>query len=152
MTAMADHDRHLAICADHLRAATDGDKPLLAGAQGLRSLLSALASGQPLDPQLVGETTRLLFAVAPRIADAASGRLAPEHCYTALGCANAALTCREASRRFDLIAFAAVLEAEIRALHLRDMITAGSQIDLAVALFRNPVVAPPYLAGSLTVH
>jgi len=151
MTAAA-HDQHLSQAADHLRAAIAGDKPLLDGAQGLRSLLYALVPGQTLDPQLVGEVSRLLFAVAPRIADVAAGRLAPEHCYVALGCACAALTCMDTPRRFDLIAYTAILEAEIRALHLRDYISAGSQIDLSAALSRNPVIAGPYLAGPLTVH
>ena len=151
MTA-ATHDQHLAQAADHLRAAIAGDKPLLDGAQGLRSLTYALATGQPFDPQLAGEFSRLLFAVAPRIADAASGRLAPEHVYIALGCACAAMTCMDAERLRGLLAFAAILEAEIRALFLRDMIAAGSQIDLAVALSRNPVIAAPYMAGAMTAH
>jgi hypothetical protein len=151
MTA-AVHDQHLAQAADHLRAAVAGEKPLLDGALGLRSLIYSLGSGQSLDPQLAGEVSQLLFAAAPRIADAASGRLTPEHVYTALGCACAALTCMNAERLRDLLAFTAILEAEIRALFLRDMIAAGSQIDLAAALSRTPVVAAPYLAGPLTAH
>lgn len=150
MTATA--DQHMAQAIDHLRAAVAGDKPLLNGAQALRSLLIVLAAGVPLDPQMAGETSRLLFAAAPRIVDAAAGRIAPEHVYTALGCASAAMTCMEAPRRFDLIAYAAVLEAEIRALHIRDIITTRGQVDLVEMLFRNPVVAAPYLAGPLTVH
>lgn len=150
MTATA--DQHLAQAIDHLRAAVAGDKPLLKCAQALRSLLTVLASGHRLDPHLAGEVSRLLFAVAPRIAEAAAGRIAPEHVYTALGCASAALTCMEVPRRFDLIAYAAILEGEIRALHLRDIVTARGQPDLAASLSRNPVVAAPYLAGPLTVH
>lgn len=152
MTTAAAHDQHLAQAADHLRAAIAGEKPLLDGAQGLRSLTYALGSGQPLDPQLAGEIAQLLFAAAPRLADAASGRLAPEHVYTAMGCACAAMTCMDAERLRGLMAFAAILEAEIRALFLRDMIAAGSQIDLAAALSRTPVIAAPYLAGPMTAH
>lgn len=145
-------DQHLTQAAYHLRKVIDGDKPLLAGAQGLWSLMGALAPGWALDPQLAGEVSRLLFAVAPSLAEAAVGRLAPEHVYTALGTASAAMTCMEAPRRFDLIAYTAVLEAEMRALHLRDVITAGSQIDLAVTLSRNPTIAAPFLAGPLTIN
>lgn len=151
MTA-ASFNHYLAQTIDYLRSAVAGGKPLLAGAQGVRSLLTVLAAGDPIDPQFAGETSRLLFAVAPRIADAAAGRIAPEHIYTALGCASAAITCTDAPRRFSLIAFTAVLEAEIRALHLRDMIAASGQNDLVDALSRNPVVAPPYLVGLQTVH
>ena len=75
MTATA--DQHMAQAIDHLRAAVAGDKPLLAGAQGLRALLAVLAAGVPLDPRLAGEASRLLFAAAPRIADAAAGRITP---------------------------------------------------------------------------
>lgn len=151
MTAAA-HDQHLAQAADHLRAAIAGEKPLLDGALGLRSLFNSLASGQPIDPQLAGEVSRLLFAAAPRIADAASGRLAPEHIFVALGCASAAMGNVDAERLRALMAFAAILEAEIRALHLRDYLAAGSQIDLAVALSRTPVIAAPYPVGPMTAH
>jgi hypothetical protein len=151
MTA-AIHDQHLAQAADCLRAAITGEKPLLDGAQGLRSLIYSLASGQPLDPQLAGEVSRLLFAAAPRIADAATGRIPPEHVYMALGCACAALTCMDAQCLGALIAFAVILEAEIRVLFLRDMIAAGNQFDLTVALSRNPVIAAPYLVGPMTFH
>lgn len=151
MTA-AVHDQHLAQAVDHLRAAIDGNKPLLDGAQGLRSLINRLVLDPPIDPQSVGEMSQLLFAVAPRIADAAAGRIAPEHIFTALGCGSAAMTCRDAPRYLDLIAYVAVLEAEIRALYLRDMIAAGSQADLVDTLDRNPVIAVPYVTGPQTVQ
>ncbi|THF59864.1 hypothetical protein [Ollibium composti] len=151
MTAVA-HDQHLAQAADYLRAAAEGEKPLLDGALGLRSLFNSLASGQPLDPQLAGEVSRLLFAAAPRIAEVAAGRLAPEYVFVALGCASAAMGNVDAERLRGLMAFAAILEAEIRALFLRDMIAAGGQADLADALSRNPVIAAPYSTDPATVH
>jgi hypothetical protein len=151
MTAAA-HDQHLAQAADHLRAAAEGEKPLLTGALGLRSLFYSLGSGQSPDPQLAGEIAQLLFAAASRIAEASAGRLAPEHVYTAMGCACAAMTCMDAERLRGLMAFAAILEAEIRALHLRDYLAVGSQTDLAAALSRNPVIAAPYGVGAMTVH
>lgn len=118
----------------HLHNAVKGDESVLACTQGLRFLILGVSPGEALDPALSSEASRLLFASAPRVAEQTAGRLSADHVFLGLGCANASLSCRDPERFVGLMTFAALLEAELRALHLRDVITAGSQRDLALAI------------------
>jgi hypothetical protein len=123
-----------------LNIAAEGKNVLLHCAEGLNALIAAASLGG-LDPALSADAQRLLFASAPQVADETAGRLAAEHIFHSLGCANAALTCADADRFVWLLATARVLESELRALHLRDLVVASSQLDLAHALSRNPLAA-----------
>lgn len=130
----------LEIAVSKLNSAADGKNVLLHCAEGLNALIAAASLGG-LDPALSADAQRLLFAAAPQVAAETAGRLAAEHIFHSLGCANAALTCADADRFVWLLATARVLESELRALHLRDLVVASSQLDLAQALSRNPLAA-----------
>lgn len=151
MTA-AVHDQHLAICADHLRAALTGEKIVFRAMQALRHLMAAVAPGYALNSDLAGEVSRMLFLVAPRLSEAVAGRIAPEHIFFALGCANNAMTCTTAPRCWDLVVYTSVLETDLKALLLRDMIMEGGQVDLAHMLARSSQAAPSVLAAAPSVH
>ncbi len=133
-----------------LNSAAEGKNVLLHCAEGLNALIAAASLGG-LDPALSADAQRLLFASAPQVADETAGRLAAEHIFHSLGCANAALTCADADRFVWLLATARVLESELRALHLRDLVVASSQLDLAHALSRNPLAAV-FHPEPLTAH
>lgn len=148
---MTDANSYLNQAIEHLSTATLSQKATLACANGLRAAINAAGMGA-LDPALTAEVSRLLFAVAPCLAEQTAGRLAPEHVFHSLGCMNAALTSSDPDRFAWLLASAAVLENELRALHLRDMIATSGQLDLAAAIVRNPVTAPIFDIGSITTH
>lgn len=135
----------------HLNTSIASEKAILACAQGLRATINAAGMGA-LDPALTAEASRLLFAVAPRVAEQTAGRLAPEHVFFSLGCMAGALATPDRDRFFWLLASAAVLENELRALHLRDLIATSDQADLASAIVRNPITAAFYDAGPITTH
>lgn len=137
MTAMAGHDRHLATCADHLQSAIDGDKIVFHVMQGLRHLMAAVAPGDAPNPDLSSEVSRLLFALAPGLSAAVAGHLTAEHAHFALGCANAALTCRDPQRLRSLLAYIAVFEAELKAIYFRHYVASGEYLDLAAMIVRN---------------
>lgn len=130
----------LEIAVSKLSSAAEGKNVLLHCAEGLNALIAAASLGG-LDPALSADAQRILFAAAPQVAAETAGRLAAEHIYHALGSANAALTCTDLDRFVWLLATARVLESELRALHLRDLVVASSQIDLAHAISRNPLAA-----------
>lgn len=134
-----------------LNSAAEGKNVLLHCAEGLNALIAAASLGG-LDPALSADAQRLLFASAPQVAAETAGRLAPEHIFHSLGCANAALTCTDLDRYVWLLATARVLESELRALHLRDLVVACSQVDLAQAIACNPLAAATLHAGPLTMH
>lgn len=144
-------NEHLNEAIHHLSNAIASDKAPLSCAQGLRALTNAAGVGS-LDPALTAEASRLLFEVAPRVSDQMAGRLAQEHVFHSLGCMNAALTTPDRDRFPWLLAAAAVLENELRALHLRDMIATSNQPDLASAIVRNPLSAAFYDDGPITTH
>lgn len=123
-----------------LSNAAEGKNCLLTCAEGLHALINAAGLGG-LDPALSADAQRLLFAAAPQVAAETAGRLAPEHIYHSLGCANAALTCVDLDRYVWLLASARVLESELRALHLRDLVATCTQADLADAISRTPLAA-----------
>lgn len=137
---MTNGNTYLEIAVAKLSSAAEGDNVLLHCAEGLNALIAAASLGG-LDPALSADAQRLLFAAAPQVAAETAGRLAPEHIFHSLGCANAALTCTDLDRYVWLLATARVLESELRALHLRDLVVASSQLDLAHALSRNPLAA-----------
>lgn len=143
---------HLFQAADQLRKAISSDKPLIPTAKALRSIILAMTSQDTVDPTDVSEVSRLLFAVAPNLAAATAGRLAPEHVYQALGYSTAALTCIETPRCFELLAFVALLEFELRTLALRDALISGTQMDLAIAVARNPFTAASFETGPSQTH
>lgn len=145
-------DAYLARSADYLRKAIEAESPLLSTMLGLRDLMTVLAAGQPISTEAAAEISGLLFAVAPRVAEAVSGRLTAEHTFFALGCGNAAIGCTDTDRRNDLIAYVALLETEIKAIFLRDRITTGGQMDLARMIARNPQSAAPFVLDALTAH
>lgn len=128
----------LELAVSRLSSAAEGKNVLHHCAEGLNALIAAASLGG-LDPALSSDAQRLLFASAPQVAAETAGRLAPEHIYHALGSANAALTCTDLDRFVWLLATARVLESELRALHLRDLVVACSQLDLAHAIIRSPL-------------
>lgn len=130
----------LEIAVSKLSSAAEGKNVLLHCAEGLNALIAAASLGG-LDPARSADAQRLLFATAPQVAAETTGRLAPEHIFHSLGAANAALTCTDLDRYVWLLATARVLESELRALHLRDLVVACSQVDLAHAISRNPLAA-----------
>lgn len=130
----------LEIAVSKLNSAADGKNVLLHCAEGLNALIAAASLGG-LDPALSADAQRLLFAAAPQVAAETAGRLAAEHIFHSLGCANAVLSCADADRLVWLLASTRILESELRALHLRDLVVASSQLDLAHALSRNPLAA-----------
>ncbi|MFN4205896.1 MAG: hypothetical protein ACK4HG_05830 [Agrobacterium albertimagni] len=130
----------LEIAVSKLNSAAEGKNVLLHCAEGLNALIAAASLGG-LDPALSADAQRLLFTAAPQVAAETAGRLAAEHIFHSLGCANAVLTCTDLDRFVWLLATARVLESELRALHLRDLVVASSQLDLAHALSRNPLAA-----------
>lgn len=134
-----------------LSNAAEGNNVLLACAEGLHALINAAGLGG-FDPALSADAQRLLFAAAPQVAAETAGRLAPEHIYHSLGCANAALTCVDVDRYVWLLASARVLESELRALHLRDLVMACNQVDLAQAIACNPLAAATFNIGPITTH
>lgn len=138
---MTGNDR-LQVAIAKLSNAAEGTKALLDCADGLNALIAAASLGG-LDPTLTADAQRLLFAAAPQVvADPAlMGRLPAEHVYHALGAASAALTASDQERFLWLLAFARLFEAEIRAMHLRSLVAACNQPDLAHALSRNPLAA-----------
>jgi hypothetical protein len=119
--------------------------------QSAYALINAASIGS-IDPTLRADAQRLLFAAAPQVAAETAGRLAPEHVYHSLGCANAALTCTELDRYVWLLASARVLASELIALHLRDLVVACNQADLSLAIACNPLAAAAFHAGPLTTH
>jgi hypothetical protein len=135
---------------DKLTSAAETNS-LLACAEGLRAAINASGMGF-LDPKLTAEFSRLLFAVAPRIADLTSGRLAVDHVFTALGCMNGALSTPDPERFLGLLTFAALLESELRVLCFHDAIITGSQADLALAIAQAPLAAPVQHAGPIITH
>ncbi len=141
----------LEIAVSKLSSAAEGRNALLACAEGLHALINAAGLGG-LDPVLCADAQCLLFAAAPHVAAETAGRLAPEHIFHSLGCANAALTCVDLDRYVWLLATARVLESELRALHLRDLVVACNQIDLAQAIACNPLAAATFHAGLMTMH
>lgn len=141
----------LQIAIDKLRSATEGRLTLLNCADGINTLLAAANRGG-LDPTLCNEAQRLLFAVAPQVVAETAGRLSPEHVAHSLGCVNAALTCVDFDRYVWLLASARVLESELRALNLRDLVEACNQPDLALSIAQNPFIAPVQQAGPITTH
>lgn len=148
---MTDGNGYLKQAIDQLNTALVSDKPTLACAQGLRAAINAAGIGA-LDPALTAEVCRLLFAVAPRVAEHTAGRLAAEHIFIALGCMAGAFSTPDRDRFVGSLTFAALLESELRALYFRDAIETGSQMDLALAVARNPVIAPVYELGPLVMH
>jgi|GEM_PF-4331733 hypothetical protein len=130
----------LQIAISKLSNAAEGNNVLLACAEGLHALINAAGLGG-LDPAQSADAQRLLFAAAPQVAAETAGRLPPEHIYHSLGCANAALTCVDVDRYVWLLASARVLESELRALHLRDLVATCTQADLADAISRAPLAA-----------
>lgn len=142
---------HLQLAIQKLGSAVEGSNTLLSCAEALHNLISA-AGICSLDPAVCADAQRLLFAVAPRLAAATAGRLAPEHVFHTLGCASAALSCTSADRYVWLLASVRVLESELRALHLRDMIVTCDYADLAQAIARNPLAAVAFQDGPITRH
>ncbi|EKF58594.1 hypothetical protein QWE_18378 [Agrobacterium albertimagni AOL15] len=132
----------LEIAVAKLSNAAEGKHALLNCADGLSAMIAATSLGG-LDQTLAADAQRLLFAVAPQVvADPAlMGRLPAEHVYHALGAASAALTASDPDRFLWLLAFTRLFEAEIRALHLRSLVAACNQPDLAHAISRNPLAA-----------
>jgi hypothetical protein len=149
--AMTDGNELLQIATDKLSLAAEGKNVLLSCADGLHALINAASIG-PIDPTLRADAQRLLFAAAPQVAAETAGRLAPEHVFHALGCANAALTCTELDRYVWLLASARVLASELIALHLRDLVVTCNQADLSLAIACNPLAAAAFHAGPLTTH
>ncbi|MGX5718564.1 hypothetical protein [Shinella zoogloeoides] len=141
----------LQVAIDKLSLAAEGQNVLLSCSDGLHALIKAASLGS-LDPALYANAQRLLFATAPRVAAETVGRLAPEHIYHSLGCANAALTCVEPDRYIWLLASARVLASELIALHLRDLVMSCNQIDLAHAIACNPLAAAAFQTGPMTNH
>ena len=148
---MTDGNGYLTQAIDQLSTALVSDKPTLACAQGLRAAINAAGLGA-LDPVLKAEVSRLLFSVAPRIAEHTAGRLAAEHIFVGLGSMAGALSTPDADRFVGLLTFAALLESELRTLYFRDAIATGTQADLALAVARNPLTAPVYELGPLVMH
>lgn len=130
----------LQVAISKLSSAAEGKNALLTCAEGLNALIAATSMGG-LDPVLTSDAQRLLFRTAPQVAAETEGRLPAEHVFHSLGCANAALTCVDLDRYVWLLASARVLESELRALHLRDLVATCSQADLAHAICRNPLAA-----------
>lgn len=150
--ALSDHDQHLAICAEHLRAVLTGEKVAYRTMQGMRRLLSAVAPGYALDPALKAEVSALLFAIVPLVNESVAGRMTPEHVAFSLGCANGVMDCMTAPRRWHLIAYAALLEAELKAMILRDRIVEDGDPDLVQMIHRNTHIAAPFWPGDLSIH
>lgn len=140
----------LEIAVSKFSSAAEGKNALLHCAEGLNALIAAASLGG-LDPALSSDAQRLLFAAAPQVAAETAGRLAAEHIFHSLGCANAALSCTDLDRFTWLLASTRILESELRALHLRDLVVASSQLDLAHALSRNPLAAV-FHPEPLTAH
>lgn len=142
----------LQVAIDKLSSAAEGKSALLACAEGLNALIAAANQGG-LDPALCADAQRLLFSAAPQVAAEAAGRLAPEHVFHSLGAANAALACTDLNRYVWLLATTRVLESELRALHLRDLVEACNQVDLAQAIAcSNPFAAAAFRIGPPTFH
>lgn len=141
----------LQVAIDKLSLVAEGKNVLLSCVDGLHALINAASVGS-IDPALRADAQRLLFAAAPQVAARTAGRLAPEHIYHSLGCANAALTCVEPDRYVWLLASARVLASELIALHLRDLVVACNQADLSLAIACNPLAAATFHAGPMTTH
>lgn len=141
----------LQVAIDKLSLAAEGKNALLSCADGLHALINAASVGS-IDPALRADAQHLLFAAAPQVAAETAGRLAPEHVYHSLGCANAALTCVDLDRYVWLLASTRVLASELTALHLRDLVMACNQLDLANAIACNPLAAAAFHAGPITTH
>lgn len=150
MSAMTGNEL-LQIATDKLSLAAEGKNVLLSCADGLHALINAASIGS-IDPTIRADAQRLLFAAAPQVAAETAGRLAPEHVYHSLGCANAALTCVDLDRYVWLLASARVLASELIALHLRDLVMGCGQADLAQAIACNPLAAAAFHAGPMTTH
>ncbi|MCD1265523.1 hypothetical protein B5M44_20725 [Shinella sumterensis] len=129
---MADGNSHLSETIKHLDAAMTGPA-LISCAQALHHLVHAVGYGS-LDPALISDASQRLFAVAPRVAELAAGRITPEEIYFCLGYATAALTTTDAVRRPWVLAAVALLEADLRSVYLRDAISSGPQADLAFVI------------------
>ncbi len=136
---MADGNSHLSETIKHLDAAMTGPA-LISCAQALHHLVHAVGYGS-LDPELISDASQRLFAVAPRVAELAAGRITPEEIYVCLGCANAALTTNDASLRPWLLAAVAMLEADLRGVYLRNAIATGPQADIAFVIAKTTLSA-----------
>ena len=150
MSAMTGNEL-LQVAIDKLNLAAEGKNVLLSCSDGLHALINAASVGS-IDPTLRADAQRLLFAAAPQVAAETAGRLAPEHVYHSLGCANAALTCVDLDRYVWLLASTRVLASELIALHLRDLVGTCNQPDLAHAISRNFLAAAAFHAGPITTH
>lgn len=139
MIVMADGNRYLNDAIDSLGAAFSGNT-LASCAQGLHFLVHAIHLGS-LNSSLVSDASQLLFAVAPRVAEMTAGRIAAQEIYFCLGCANAALTTADAERLPWLLAAAAMLEADLRGVYLRNAIATGPQADLAFVIAKTTLSA-----------
>lgn len=148
----ATSNQHLADAAEYLRRAIDEADPVLPARQALTSMIKALAPGSLLDFDKAMEVSRLLFAVAPCVAEAVRGRLAAEHVYVGFGCAAAAMGCMTIPRRYSLIAYVALLEAELKAVSLRNKITSDGELDLALMLARSTPNSSSFAPEAPTVH
>lgn len=145
-------DDHLAICADYLERGLSGHDVLTAIASALQYLITAKGEGQLVGLEAATRVTGLIMAIAPRVAEAAAGRLAPEHIYFGLGCASALLGCSNDRRRFALIAYVALLRSELLSLTLRDFLTASSERDIATMIARNPAAPVQHLTDLPTLN
>lgn len=132
---MTDGNNHLAEAIKHLGAAMTGPA-LISCAQALHHLVHAVGMGVP-DQSLISDASQRLFAVAPRVAELAAGRITSEEIYFCLGCATAALTTTDPARRPWLLAAVAMLEADLRGIYLRDAISSGPQADLALIIAKS---------------
>lgn len=152
MSGITPHNQHLGVCADYLRAALSADKTILNTMQALRHPMAAVVPGLSLEPCLKAEVSALLFGIAPIVTEAVSGRLTAEHVAFSLGCANATMDCKAEPRRWHLILYTSVLEADLKSILLRDKIIEGGERDLTEMLRRNAQVAVPFWPGVLPVH
>ena len=136
---MTDGNAHLSETIKHLGTAMTGSV-LIPCAHALHHLVHAVGFCS-LDAGLIAEASQRLFAVAPRVTELTAGRLTPQEVYFCLGCANAALTTNDASRRPWLLAAVAMLEADLRGVYLRNAIATGPQADIAFVIAKTTLSA-----------
>lgn len=145
-------NQYLAACADCLERGLSHAEVLTPVTTALQHLISARAGGGLVALDVSSRVTGLVFAIAPRVAEAAAGRLAPEHIYFGLGCASALLGCADDQRRFALIAYVALLRSELLSLTLRDYLTGCAQPDIATMVARNPAAPVQHLTDLPTLN
>lgn len=144
--------QHLAVCADCIERGLSNADVLTSISTALQHLIAARADGDHVAVDASARVSGLIFAIAPRVAEAATGRLAPEHVFFGLGCASALLNCADDQRRLALIAYVALLRSELLSLTLRDFLTGCAQPDIATMIARNPAATVLHLNDNPTLN